>query len=155
MKQKAIICDIDGVLLNTEHILNRAIIAGLANGDIWKFFNRHANDHDVMANPDIVEMLETFARQGYKIVFITSRSAEIRKHTSAKIAMSIGIYATRPFPFELLMRNIGDLRPSYEVKQDLMKQLQEKNSVLFAIDDESENCEMYARNKVLTMQVHK
>ena len=56
MKQKAIICDIDGVLLDTEHIFERIETAQLTGRDKWDFFNRHANDVDVIANNNVIDV---------------------------------------------------------------------------------------------------
>lgn len=155
MKQKAIICDIDGVLLDTEHINDMITNSGLSDDSAWEFFNRHANDESVVADSRIIEMLEAFAEQGYKIIFVTARSTQIWQQTRAKIDMSIGLCAKHHFNYEICMRGIDDKRPSSKVKQSLLNKIQEFNSVLFAIDDESENCEMYAKNNILTLKVHK
>lgn len=37
IKQKAVICDIDGVLLDTAHIFDRIEKAGLQGNDKWDF----------------------------------------------------------------------------------------------------------------------
>lgn len=155
MKHKAIICDIDGVLLDTEHIFDRITQTGLADDNAWEFFNRHANDHDVMADSRVIEILETFVLRGFKVIFMTARSSAIWKQTWAKIEMSIAQYAQFCFGFELAMRDESDKRPSDVVKEDLLKKAQEFNSVLFAIDDDPKNCEMFARNNILTLKVHK
>lgn len=155
IKQNAIICDIDGVLLDTAHIFDRIEKAGLQGRDKWDFFNRHANDYDVEIDSRVVEMLEVFALRGFRIIFMTARSSEIWKQTWAKIEMSIAQYAQFCFKFELAMRDESDTRPSSEVKQDLLKKAQEFNRILFAIDDDSENCEMFAKNNILTLKVQK
>lgn len=154
IKQKAIICDIDGVLLDTAHIFDRIEKAGLQGRDKWEFFNRHANDYDVEIDSRVVETLETLS-QDYKIIFLTSRSAEIYKQTRAKIATAIGLYAQTVFDYILIMRKDGDPRDSVEVKAEWLKEIQQEFDVIFAIDDESENCEMFARNNILTLKVQK
>lgn len=153
IKQKAIICDIDGVLLETEHIFDRIKRAGLQGSDKWKFFNRHANDFDVEIDSRVVEMLEALSKQGYKIIFLTSRSGEIYKQTRAKIATAIGLYAQTVFDYILIMRKYRDLRSSVEVKAEWLKEIQQEFDVIFAIDDEDENCEMFAQNGIMTLQV--
>lgn len=155
IKQKAVICDIDGVLLDTAHIFDRIEKAGLQGNDKWDFFNRHANDYDVEIDSRVIEMLEVFALRGFRIIFMTARSSEIWKQTWVKIETSIAQYAQFSFGFELAMRDESDTRPSNEVKQDLLKKAQEFNSILCAIDDEDENCEMFAKNNILTLKVHK
>lgn len=154
IKQKAIICDIDGVLLDTAHIFERIENAGLQGSDKWDFFNRHANDFDVEIDFRIVETLEALSRN-YKIIFLTSRSGEIYKQTRAKIATAIGLYAQTVFDYILIMRKYRDLRSSAEVKAEWLKELQQEFDIILAIDDESENCEMFAENNILTLKVQK
>lgn len=155
MKQKAIICDIDGVLLDTKHIFEEIEKANLAGADKWEYFNRRANDYDVEIDSRVVDMLEVFANQGIKIIFTTARSSEIWKQTSAKIDMAIGNFAQQIFGYSLAMRGSNDFRMSQEVKQDLLNDIRNQYDVLFAIDDETPNCEMFKLNNILALQVHK
>lgn len=155
MLKKAIICDIDGVLLETKHIFEEIEKANLTGASKWDYFNRRANDHDVEVDIRVIEVLETFANQGYKILFVTARSAEIWKQTRAKIDMAIGQYAQNIFEYSLAMRGTDDFNASDCVKAELLQQIQEKYDVLFAIDDDKSNCDMFRKNNILTLQVHK
>ena len=155
MLKKAIICDIDGVLLETKHIFEEIEKANLTGASKWDYFNRRANDHDVEVDTRVIEILETFANQGYKILFVTARSAEIWKQTRAKIDMAIGQYAQNIFEYSLAMRGTDDFNASDCVKAELLQQIQEKYDVLFAIDDDKSNCDMFRKNNILTLQVHK
>ena len=155
MKKKAIICDIDGVLLDTSHIMERIEKAGLTGDDKWEFFDRHANDHDVEADYRVIEMLEVFASQGYRIIFLTARSVEIETPTRAKIQIAIAQYAESIFDFLLIMRPTLNTEPAPDLKERWLNLLREEYDVLMAIDDETANCEMFARNKVLTTKVLK
>ena len=155
MLKKAIICDIDGVLLETKHIFEEIEKANLTGASKWDYFNRRANDHDVEVDTRVIEVLETFANQGYKILFVTARSAEIWKQTRAKIDMAIGQYAQNIFGYSLAMRGTDDFNASDCVKAELLQQIQEKYDVLFAIDDDKSNCDMFRKNNILTLQVHK
>lgn len=155
MLKKAIICDIDGVLLETKHIFEEIEKANLTGASKWDYFNRRANDHDVEVDTRVIEVLETFANQGYKILFVTARSAEIWKQTRAKIDMAIGQYAQNIFEYSLAMRGTDDFNASDCVKAELLQQIQEKYDVLFAIDDDKSNCDMFRKNNILTLQVHK
>lgn len=155
MLKKAIICDIDGVLLETKHIFEEIEKANLTGASKWDYFNRRANDHDVEVDTRVIEILETFANQGYKILFVTARSAEIWKQTRAKIDMAIGQYTQNIFEYSLAMRGTDDFNASDCVKAELLQQIQEKYDVLFAIDDDKSNCDMFRKNNILTLQVHK
>ena len=55
MKKKAVICDIDGVLLDSEHIFDKINELGLSGNDKWEYFNRHAKDVDVIANKNGID----------------------------------------------------------------------------------------------------
>lgn len=155
MKQKAIICDIDGVLLDTEHIFDRITQTGLADDSAWEFFNRHANDHDVIADSRVIDILESFANKGFRIIFLTARAQEIEAQTKSKIDMSIGQFAEKIFPYLLLTRPTKNVDTSDKVKQTWVDLLRERYDIYCAIDDDPKNCEMFAKNKILTLQVHK
>lgn len=99
-------------------------------------------------------MLEALS-QDYKIIFLTSRSAEIYKQTRAKIATAIGLYAQTVFDYTLLMRKYRDKRDSVEVKAEWLKEIQQEFDVVIAIDDETPNCELFAQNGILTLQAYK
>ena len=152
MKQKAIICDIDGVLLDTDHIFERIEKAGLTGDAKWDFFNRHANDHDVEVDSRIVELLEAFANQGFRIIFLTARSIEIEKQTRAKIELAIARYSESIFDFLLIMRPARNVDSAEVMKESWLHLLREKYNVMFAIDDNDENCKMFAKNNVLVMK---
>lgn len=155
MKQKAIICDIDGVLLDTKHIFERIEHAQLTGRDKWEYFNRHANEHDVVADSRVIEILEAFYNKGFQIIFLTARMYEIESETKAKIDASIGMFADKIFPYLLLARPMRNVESSSRVKEVWVQLLSEKYDIFCAIDDESENCEMFAKHNILTMQVHK
>lgn len=155
MLKKAIICDIDGVLLETKHIFEEIEKVNLTGASRWDYFNRRANDHDVEIDSRVVEFLETFANQGYKILFVTARSEEIAKQTSAKIDMAIAKYAQNVFKYGLAMRGVDDYGASDCVKAELLHQIKQKYDVLLAIDDEKSNCDMFRQDNILTLQVHK
>jgi len=155
MKQKAIICDIDGVLLDTEHIFERIETAQLTGRDKWDYFNRHANEHDVVADSRVIEILEAFSERGFRIIFLTARMNEIESETKAKIDASIGLYAEKIFPYLILTRPTKNVEPSNKVKEVWVELLREKYDIFCAIDDDPENCEMFAKQNILTMQVHK
>lgn len=152
---KAIICDIDGVLLDTEHIFKKIEELGLTGSSKWEYFNRHANDYDVKIDSRVIEILETFAQNGFRIIFLTARAQEIESHTKAKIDMAIGLYANRIFNYLLLMRPYANYESPENVKETWLNLLREKYEIYCALDDDASNCEMFAKNKILTMQVHK
>lgn len=155
MKQKAIICDIDGVLLDTSHILERIEKAGLTGETKWEFFDRLANEHDVEVDYRVIEVLEAFAKQGFQIIFLTARTRKIEKQTRAKIQLEIGRFADAIFDFLLIMRPLDNTEPADQLKEKWLDTLSDEFDILMAIDDEAANCDMFARNKVLAAQIIK
>ena len=97
MKKKTVICDIDGVLLDSEHIFDKINELGLSGNDKWEYFNRHANDVDVIANKNVIDLLSAFNSAGIRIIFLTARSQEIEAQTRAKLDMVIGQFAENIF----------------------------------------------------------
>lgn len=155
MKRIAVICDIDGVLLDSEHIFDKIKELDLSGNDKWGYFNRHANDHDVIADKRVIDILETFAEQGYVIIFLTARSEEIYANTRAKLDLTIGQHGRRIFNYMLLMRPLKVKSESCAVKKMWLDTIREKYDILCAIDDDSSNCEMFKENNILSLQVHK
>lgn len=52
------------------------------------------------------------------------------------------------------MREENDLRPNYEVKEQILKeQILPFYDVLFALDDEDNNVEMFRKNGIVVLQV--
>jgi len=146
-KKEIVICDIDGCLVDTAWIFDKA--EEMNSSDKWDFFNRNANNHDNKINYDLVTLIDKlkfFA--GYKIFFVTGRSDIIYKDTLRMLK--------RLFTHEditLLMRREGDYSPSHEVKERILNELKEKYKIICAIDDEPNNCKMFKDNGILTMQI--
>jgi len=155
MKQKAIICDIDGVLLDTSKVFKQIEDFYLTGNIKWKYFNRHANDNDVPCDIRIMRILEWFVDNGYKIIFLTARSEEIYRQTRAKIQYEQALYANKPFDFLLIMRPSDVLAPSDEVKYNALLEIEKKYNIFCAIDDDADNCDMFASKGILTLQVKK
>ena len=155
MLKKAIICDIDGVLLETKHIFEEIEKANLTGASKWDYFNRRANDYDVEVDSRVIELLETFANQGFRIIFLTARSIEIEKQTRAKIELAIARFSESIFDFLLIMRPSRNIDSADKVKETWLHLLREKYDVMFAIDDDKANCDMFKSNNILTLQVHK
>lgn len=155
MKQKAIICDIDGVLLDTKQIFEHIETAQLNGAEKWNYFNRHANDDEIVADEKIIKLLELFADKDFRIIFLSARMNEIESQTRAKIDASIGQHSNKIFIYMLLTRPQGNKAKSAEVKQMWVNLLKSKYDIYCAIDDEPDNCEMYAKNGILTMHVIK
>lgn len=146
MKKKAIICDIDGCLLDTAHIHKEIEEKGLDGADKWRYFEKHANSGDIRFNYTLGTFLESLARDGYEIIISTARNESIRHQTILRLRRSLDC------KFKLFMRASNDIRPACEVKKKHLKQIQEEYAVEMAIDDEDANLDMFSKNGLFVMK---
>lgn len=146
MKKKAIICDIDGCLLDTAHIHEDIKELGLEGIDKWRYFEMYANDIDVNFNYNLGGLLESLARNGYEIILSTARSESIKHRTILKLKTNLNC------EFKLYMRASNDISPACEVKRKHLKQIQEEYAVEMAIDDEDANLDMFSKKGLFVMK---
>ena len=146
-KPKAVICDIDGCLLDTREILREAEKKE-TEAEKWRYFDTYANDRDKVAfNYVLGEVLESLRQCGYKIIFSTARSEAIKINTKIRLRLELGYIE------DIYMRPIGDSRPAAEVKADHLKKIREYYDAQIAIDDEDANVKMYADKGLLVMKL--
>jgi len=148
-KVNAIIADIDECLCKTSFIFDEAAHKQLWGNDLWDYF--HQNVHRCIPNPWCVDLIKKYS-QSHFIIFITARSEEIREITEEFLRTNLGFKS-----FTLAMRPLNDTRPSAEVKQMLLKELQADLdlNILFAIDDEEDNCRMFKNSGITALKVFK
>lgn len=147
-RRKAIICDIDGCLLDTDKVLKNSEEKGYKGELKWEYFHEHANNPEfVSKNQRLFELLNKFEKEGYIIILLTARSIEIADDT-IKYLLSGNIKLTK-FPY-YLGRPLSDYRPSQEFKEDAIKELITTSNfdILFAIDDDLNNWKMFHRNGI-------
>lgn len=147
IRQKAIICDIDGCLLDSSKVLEEAELNTNSANDKWGYFDKYANDFSkVYFNENLGGLLASMFRNGYKIIFSTARSVAIRTDTQIRLRSELG------FNFSLFMRSLDDKREAHKVKQEHLNIIQKFYDVRMAIDDEDANLEMFARNGIFVMK---
>ena len=134
MKEQAIICDIDGVLVE--------YVEYPSNDDFYK------NIKEYVIIPVMVDLVDLLSYQ-YKILFVTARQEEYREFTYNQLAP---IFCYDDSKFDLYMRKQKDLRSTDDIKQDLLKELLQKYDIKLAIDDDPFNIMMYKRNGIPTME---
>jgi len=132
-KSKAIIVDIDGVVLHYPYWQN------------VEDFYQHLDK--CVAVDWMVHLINCIHIQGIKIIFLTARDQK------CQIMTNIQLKQLFDFKYELYMRIQGDLRQDYEIKQDYIPRLQKKYNILFAIDDNERNCEMFKQNKIPALHI--
>lgn len=152
MKKKIIICDIDGCLVDTAHLLENT--ENLSAEEKWNRFNRDCCNSDNKKNYNLIEIIDTLdTHLVHKTIFLTSRSALTYKKTYQMLE-SMFNFDSFGMAFSLLMRPADDnTTPSHEIKRTYVEKLKEQYDIICAIDDDSRNCQMYKQYGIFTMQV--
>lgn len=131
-KPRTVICDIDG-----------CIMRGPWFEDIQDFYDNMDSWQPVDWMVDIVTCIY---KLGYRIIFLTARDEKVRRKTTRQLKDMFD------FRFDLYMRPTGDERPSHIVKEEFLLKLQEHYNIIFAIDDEQPNCDMYRKHGIDVIQ---
>ncbi len=124
MKQKAIVCDLDGTFCNTDH--RQHFISG-GKKDWKNFFDAMIVDPP---NEWCQILLGRFSR--YEIVFVSGRPDNYRPQTESWLRAHG--YTTKDSP--LYMRKEHDFRPDHIVKTEIYKRdIEPLYDIIFCVDD--------------------
>lgn len=132
MKQRIVIVDIDGTLMNIEERVK------LGKPFIVKEEDLHYYDSD-FANEALLVILRGLILQGYKIIFLSGRTELGRLKTEQQIASCDIPYLS------LLMRQDGDFRKDTEIKEEFYNKLKEDYEISMVFDDRLSVCQMWYR----------
>ena len=149
MKLKAIVFDIDGVLLQTDFILKEIEEKGLIGDAKWEYFYEHCNSDRVKTIPSMVKLYNTIQTSAYhyKMILCTARNRDNYYALVNKLKQEM-----ISFDF-IYMRKSTDYRPDTEVKRDLLKQIMEEYDVIAFIDDKEDNCQMAKELGIFSLRV--
>lgn len=145
MKKKAIVCDIDGVVLKSDFLLKEIYEKKLKGDEKWEYFDRECNSDRVKLIPSIKPFLNSF-EDNVHIIISTARNERCRKGTSNKL------WRHRICFDEMYMRAIDDYRDATEVKRDHFKKILEEYEVICFVDDSLENCEVAKEFGILALR---
>lgn len=81
----------------------------------WDSFYEHCDEDEPIQ--DIIQLVRTSYRCGYKLVFCTGRRESVRKKTENWIEKYIGL---KPYSYSLLMRKDNDWRNDTIVKPSML-----------------------------------
>lgn len=149
-KDKAIIFDIDGVLLDTSFIFEEIFELKLKGDAKWDYFMANCNSDRVSKIKGAIELYWQFSNGGHApyIFFSTARNEKCKEATLNKLWKEGFI-----IPDEgLFMRKNGDYRPATEVKKEHLLEIMKKYEIIAFIDDDLANCEMAKELGVLALR---
>ena len=142
---KTILFDIDGTLANLN---GREKFLHQPTPD-WKSFLAHM-DQDIPNTP-VVELYRLlYNSRQFELILVSGREERWRKLTETWLTW-------HQIPFDcLLMRANKDMRHDWQVKQDILKQLQAQGKeILFTVDDRQSVVDMWRANGITCLQCSK
>lgn len=141
----AIICDIDGCVVDTDWIWSEIEKQKLEGLEKWDFFNKNScNLEKSKINPEMIMLLNGYGVSNKnELIFSTARSEEIRTETRAMLHK---IFPDREFL--LFMRPADCVSTSDEVKKEHLVEILKNYNIKIAIDNENQNCQMYRKEKI-------
>lgn len=152
-KVRAVIFDIDGVILDSSVVFQQIEKKGLKGEAVWNYFDKYANSDIVFSNKKIIKLIEDFYILGYKIIILTARSEAIRKHTMFRLNLEFYNHTESKIEYELYMRKEDDKTPASEVKEKHLNYILKFHDIFCAYDDDEKNCQMFHENGILTFKV--
>lgn len=139
MKEKAIVFDIDGVMLDTAFLFEEIFKLGLKGDAMWNYFHENCNSEKVKFIKGFEKFYVTLhalrASDNVKFILLTSRNEKVREETEKKLWSICGSFDA------LYMRPKEDYRESHILKKEALQQIQKLYDVILFIDDDLKNCE--------------
>lgn len=153
MKQKAILIDIDGTLTSDPLLIDDKSREG--RDVFYQKIDNYLRVKKELIKPvvDLVKLI--LDNTNTRIIFLTARENryDIKENTIKFLDDKILRYCNNCY-FDLYMREENDLKANYQVKEQILKEKILPNyDVLFALDDEDNNVEMFRRNGIVVLQV--
>ena len=145
-RPRAIVIDIDGVVMNSDKIFQDIYNLKLKGNDMWEYFYKNCNDsRKVPIVQNILPLLSSLDPAVY-VILSTARNELCRMDTERRLH-------EENFLFDFLyMRNSEDYRPSPEVKADHLDIIKKHFDIICFIDDDLSNCEMAKSMGVLSLR---
>jgi len=138
-KEKVIIWDIDGCLLDVEPIFREIYDLGIkGSNNRWKYFYKNCNSDRVKANDGIRFLFHSlrYSAKPINSIIVTARSEKCKWETLSKLSDE-NILCDK-----IYMRKINDFRPAEEVKRDYLVEIMADYDIVAFFDDEIKNCKM-------------
>lgn len=145
MKPRAYIFDIDGTIACNDHRQHWV----RHKPKNWKAYNAPmALDPVIEQVADILRILFTRSEEthDHNLVICTGREEVYRKTTEQWLKKHNLNYD------QLLMRHEGDFRDDTIIKEEMLKELQEKYDIIAAFDDRPKVCRMWVKNGIFVFR---
>lgn len=146
-KKKCIVCDVDGVLLNSSFIIKEIFKKELKGNAKWDYFYAHCNSDKVTPIGWIRGYLNVAVLSGYFPILSTARNEHNRVATEEKLNKENIVY------YKMYMRKDGDFRPSAEVKREHLQEIQKEFEIVVFLDDDVSNTKMAQEMGICTFLV--
>ena len=150
MKRKAWIFDVDGTLADVDSILHHVVNQDPSTNSFKKDFTKfHGESIDVPPHKKTIDLLYQAIKENgpLDIIVVTARNEEWRSHTSYWLAKNSVPHQA------LFMRADKDYRPDYEVKLDILNQIQLIWDVEHAVDDNPKIIKLWEQNGISTTKI--
>ena len=147
-KSPAYIFDIDGTLANVDGILmyleNKDIPGDRSKADWLTFYKESIK---VPINKEAYTLYNEALDGGYKILMVTARMEKWREYTDIWLDKYKLKYDN------LYMRNNGDLRSDYDIKRDILTEIQKSYIVVYAVDDNPNIIKLWQEYNIPTTKI--
>lgn len=140
-KRDAAIFDVDGTLVDVSSVLHHVMQRP-------KRFDRfHGESIDCPPNLLAIEHYHRAREMGLDILVVTARKRDWLFHTLLWLQEN-GVEHT-----EIFMRDNRDDRKDYRVKADMLREIQRRWNVQFAVDDNPAVIELWRENGIPTITI--
>lgn len=149
MKPKAIIFDVDGTLADVSSILHFIVKHKSRESEGFKkdFHRFHEESLHVPAHEDVAAWARKEYLWGTHILVVTARREMWRTRTSLWLAKHQIHHQA------LFMRGDFDYRPDYEVKKEILEEIQKYWTVTEAVDDNPAVIRLWEENGIKTTKI--
>ena len=154
MEEKAIVVDIDGVLLDVSLLYKEIENLGLEGQSKWNFFHENANNPKYAVKVDkFFNLVNMYAQAGYKIIVLTSRRDLIGKST---LHYLLNGDVKLDNLTEMVLRTANkEGTPSYLYKKEEIQKLHKRYNIELILDDEYANCAIFRQLGFTVLRVIK
>lgn len=150
MKRKAVVLDVDGVLLDTFFIFEDISTLKLEGDARWDYFHENCNSDNVHliegAYMLFLNLFDMKVHSDVDFILLTSRNEKVRRDTEEKLKKE-GIFYDR-----LYMRPEKDYREAHILKKETLLELQKEYNILLYVDDDLNNCKVAKELGIYTVR---